>query len=120
MHLDVKDIEDSFAKTVNMAEFIIQKHQTLFQDCLEMVEEVESAELERQTLERRSQLHIDELMSFEQEIKSLQESNRFFEDRIQELNRDIQDRDTRIRNLLEEQRAPQPPQPASREERQVE
>lgn len=67
-----------------------------------MIEEVESSELERQSLEQRSQMHNDELLSIEQELRSLQQSNQFYEQRIQELNRGIEDRDSRIMELVEQ------------------
>ena len=54
-----------------------------------MIEEVESSELERQTVEQRNQLYSDEMMSLEQELKNLKESNTYFETRIHELNRGI-------------------------------
>lgn len=67
-----------------------------------MIEEVESSELERQTVEQRNQLYSDEMMSLEQELKNLKESNTYFETRIHELNRSIEERDRRILELAQE------------------
>lgn len=33
---EVKEIEGYLSKTINIANFILQKHSTLFQDCLDM------------------------------------------------------------------------------------
>ena len=36
VYQEVKEIEGYLSKTINIANFILQKHQTLFQDCLDM------------------------------------------------------------------------------------
>lgn len=33
---EVKEVEGYLSKTINIATFIVQKHQTLFQDCIDM------------------------------------------------------------------------------------
>ena len=42
---EVKDIETCLTKTINIAHFIMQKHHTLLQDCLEMKDELDELEL---------------------------------------------------------------------------
>jgi uncharacterized protein (UPF0335 family) len=48
---DVKEVEGYLSKTINIANFIIQKHETLRTECMDMQEEMEAIELERQTAE---------------------------------------------------------------------
>ena len=64
VYAEVKEIEGYLSKTINIANFIIQKHQTLFQDCLDMQEELEAIELERQTVEEQGRINDEEMLSF--------------------------------------------------------
>ena len=66
VYQDVKEIEGHLAKTINIASFIIQKHQQLFQDCIDMQDELEAIELGKQTVEEQRVLDTEEIKTLRQ------------------------------------------------------
>lgn len=64
-----------------------------------MQEELEAIELERQTIEEQGRINDEEMLKLRQELRSVKESNQSLEERLQEINKDIEDKDQILQEL---------------------
>lgn len=71
VYSSVKDIEQSLLKACNIGKFIIGKNKEMFQANIELQEELEEVDLERQTLEEQIVIQSDEIKQLKQEIRAL-------------------------------------------------
>ena len=51
LHQDIKEIEDFLQKAIHIGTFIIEKHRSVVQECLDAHHDLEVAELEKFTLQ---------------------------------------------------------------------
>lgn len=64
-----------------------------------MQDEMMAIELERQTIEQQSIINNEEMLMLRHEIRSIKQTNHVLEEKLQELNKDITDRDSTINEL---------------------
>ena len=67
----------------------MDKHNNLFQDLVETHEELESIEIARQALELQKNADIDEIKNLQQELRTVKLQSMGHEEKILELEKDI-------------------------------
>ena len=68
---EVQNIEESLGKTINIGKFIINKHKQIFGDCVDLQEELEQLEIDRQTIEEQAISTEDELRCVRLELRQV-------------------------------------------------
>ena len=61
VHQDVKELENHLRKAINIGTFMIEKHHELFQDYLDLQNELDEAELERFTVKEQNLINSGDL-----------------------------------------------------------
>ena len=70
VHQDVKELENHLRKAINIGTFMIEKHHELFQDYLDLQNELDEAELERLTAKEQNLINSGDLQTLRVELRA--------------------------------------------------
>ena len=80
VHQDVKELESHLQKAINIGMFMIDKHRELFQDYLDLQNELEVVELDRFTVQEQNLINSGDLQKLRFELRAAQQSNEDLEE----------------------------------------
>lgn len=75
IHQDVKELEDHLQKAIHIGTFIIEKHRTVVQECIDLHNDLEMGELEKFTLQEQSLIHSGEMKRLRAELREVENEN---------------------------------------------
>ena len=96
---EVKEMEENLAKAINIANFIISKNKDMFAANVELQEELETVDLERQTIEEQNIIYSEEIKQLGTQVRNVQLQNDILEEKVREQETMLEQKDEAMEKL---------------------